>query len=154
MDENLAIIKTQENTPVNQDNSTGLVVGASFQADSGFNYIVGMRQFGDLTITESVGQGTAVTYLNRISVYNGEKELIIDKQVEKGIYYSRETVRQLVLEELLNMLEQAARKQGRKYDRLKARTAIDEKLKDAYYEKSYSSVLKWAETIGIELTNL
>jgi len=149
--EKFALIKKENNTPVRQDSGTGLTVIDSFLADSGFNYVSGARRFGDLTIIESVGQGTAVAYLNRVSVVNRENKLIIDKQVEKGTYYSRETVRLIVMNELLDMLERAAVSEGKNYDRDKAREVIDEKLDKAYYKESYESVLNWAASIGIKL---
>jgi len=150
MKDNVTLIKVDNNKALRHDSNTGLVVGENYQADSGFEYIFGLRKFGDLTIAESVGQGTAVSYLNAVRVLNEKGELIIDKHIEKGTHYSRETVRLIVMSALLNMLEDAAHKQGKVYDREKARILIDDKLKLAYYEKSYTSILEWATEVGIE----
>jgi hypothetical protein len=150
MENNMTLIKANNGATLEQDSNTGLVVGKNYQADSGFEYIFGLRKFGDLTIAESVGRGTAVSYLNAVRVLNEKGELIIDKEVEKGTHYSRETARQIVMSALLNMLEEAARKQGKEYNREKASILINDKLKLAYYEKSYASVLDWASELGIE----
>ena len=150
MNNELALVKSEENGLMNYQGDTGLVVTKTFEANSGFEYSYGLREFGDLTIVEEVGRGTAVSYLNNVRVYNKDKDLVVDKSVKKGTHYSREIVRQIVLRELLKMLEEAALNAGKEFDFGKANAVIDEKLKQAYFEKSYKSILSWAETIGIE----
>lgn len=150
MEDNTKLIKTTSSQPAIRDNNTGLIIGNTFLAKSGFEYTFGLRKFGDLTIAESVGQGVGVSYLNSVRVFNGQKELIIDRQVKRGTFYTREKVRQIVLEELLEMLSAAALKEGKEYDFIKARVMIDEKLENAYFEESYKAVLEWAGDIGIE----
>lgn len=147
---NLVLKNSEEKGVMNYQGDTGLVVAKTYEANSGFEYSYGLRKFGDLTIVEEVGRGTAVSYLNNVRVYNNEEELVIDKSVKKGTHYSRETVRQIVLNELLNMLEEAALNAGREFDFEKANAVIDEKLKEAYFKKSYESILSWAVEIGIE----
>jgi hypothetical protein len=151
MKEQFAIVKKEDNAPVRQDRNTGLLIIDDFTSSGGFNYLIGIRQFGDLTIVEDVAQGTAVTYLNGIRVFDGEKQLIIDIPVENNTHYSREAVRQLVMRELLDMLEKATKKEGKNYDRTGAQRIIDEKLEEAYYKQSYALILEWAQNIGIEL---
>jgi len=133
-----------------RDKSTGLAIGETFKADSGFEYMLGVRRFRDLKIVENVGQGTAVCYLNAVRVFNREGELIIDKQVERDVHYSRETVRRIVLDELLHLLEEATLKKGKVYDKEKAKEKINAELKLSYYKESYASVLKFASELGIE----
>jgi hypothetical protein len=151
-EENKIPMKINESVPAKYDHQTGLMLAGSYTAVSGFNYAVGVREFGNLSIVEEVAQGTAVSYLNGVRVYDENKKLIIDKKATKGTHYSRETVRKIVLEALADMLEEAAKNQGKDYNRNDALNKIDEKLKGAYYSQSYQSVLQWAESIGIQLT--
>ena len=91
-----------------------------------------------------------MSYLNGVKVLNEKGDLIIDKKIEKDTHYSRETVRQIVLEEILKMLENAAKKEDKVYDRDKTAIMISEKLNDAYFKKSYEAILDWAGDIGVE----
>ena len=150
MKNNNGIIKVEKGQVLKIDHNTGLMIAKSYRADSGFEYALGMREFGNLRIMEEVGQGTAVTYLNGVKVFDGKGELIIDEKLGKSTYYSRETVRQVVLEAILNMLENAATKTGKNYDRDKTKEVINNKLEAAYYGQSYTAVLEWAEEIGVE----
>lgn len=150
MKNNNGLVKVEKGQVLKIDHNTGLMIGKSYQADSGFEYALGIREFGDLKIIEEVGQGTAVTYLNAVKVFDGKGELIIDEKLGQSTHYSRETVRQVVLEAMLNMLENAATEAGKEYDRLKARKLVNEKLETAYYKQSYEAVIEWAGEIGIE----
>ena len=131
--------------------NTGLVVNKSIETSSGFEYISGLRKFGDLVIEEGVAQGTGVSFLSYVRIQNQEGDLLIDHPVNNGVKYSRERVRQIVLKELLGMLKEASLKNGKVFDESMARSLVDSKLKHAYYEKSYKAVLDWANSIGIEL---
>ena len=151
MKEEFGLVK-KENTGLTITSSgTGITVIDSYEAASGFNYSIGVREFGDLIIVEEVGQGTAVSYLNGIRVFNKQKELVIDVKVKDNTHYSRETVRRLVRDELIKMLSKAALKEGKSFDKTKAFETINSKLNDAYYEQSYQAVIEWAKEIGIEM---
>ena len=148
----MEIIKVNNENSVQKNVSTGLEVVKSFQAGSGFKYISGFRKFGDLTIVESVTIGIGISYLNNIKVFNEDNELIIDKNLPKHTFYSREKARTVVRDELLYMLEDAAIANDKDYDRLDALEIIDHKLKTAFFKQSYLATLSWAQDIGIELT--
>ena len=147
----MEIIKVNGNKTVKTDASTGLEVVKSFQSESGFKYISGFRKFGNLTIIESVAMGIGISYLNNIKVFNEENELIIDKNLPKHSFYSREKARIVVRDELLYMLEDAAVLNNKDYDRLNALEIIDQKLKTAFYKQSYLSTLAWEKDIGVDL---
>lgn len=132
------------------DTATGLTIGISYSAGSGFEYISGLRKFGKLTIVESVGSGVVCTFLNSVRVLDENNVVIIDKAVHKGMSYSRESVRLIVRGELLNMLSEAAERKGIEFNQENAKIIIDDQLKDSYYSQSYSAALNWAESLGIE----
>jgi hypothetical protein len=140
--------------PSKTDRQTGLEIIETFISHSGFNYGVGVRPLGDLTIIEQVARGTAVSYLNGILVLDKEENLILDIKAPQNTYYSREIAQKMVLNGLLGMLEEAAKKHGKKYDKEKALTKIKKKLDEAYFKQSYISILDWAETIGLSLQKL
>ena len=149
------LIKANSNKKLQKNNHTGLLVAQSHSASSGFEYVCGLRQFGDLTIVENVALGIGVSFLGSVRVYNSEGDLLIDKNLPKDTYYTREKARITVRDELLFMLEDAATANAKDFDRIDALETIDEMLKTAYYEKSYQSILAWAiEDMGIELTPL
>lgn len=133
------------------DCETGLAIKESFKAKSGFNYQTGVRDFGSLKIVEGVSSGTATIFLTSLMVFDGEKKLILDCEIGKLLNYSREAVRKMVLHGLLNMLREAAEKEKKSFDELKAYELIDNQLKDAYYEQSYKAALVWAGSIGITI---
>ena len=130
------------------DISTGLVRATdTFEASSGFSYFSGARQFGDLKIVEDVAVGTGVSYLNSVKVYDKNHTVIIDKRMHKGCFYEREVARRIVRDELLNMLENASKANGDKFDRMKAVSVIDKHLANAYYEKSRNAILEWYDDL-------
>ena len=140
-------------TPVSSyDISTGLArQGQSYVANSGFEYFGGIRDFEGLKIVEMVCRGTGVEYLAYVRVFDANDSLLIDVPVANGILYSREVVRELVLINLLDMLQEAAQKNKSEFSRDVVRQQLDHKLKMAYYSKSYEAILAWANTIGITL---
>ena len=130
---------------------TGLTISTpSYEATNGFVYASGIRKFGNLRIVEDVATGTAVSYLSGVKVFDDKDTLIIDKRMEKGCFYERETARKIVLEELLKLLiEQHGANEN--FDVANARQKINEVLKDTYFGKSYQSINAWANEIGIKL---
>jgi len=133
------------------DNETGLIIKNSFISDSGFKYQNGIRQLGDLKIVEGVSKGTASLFLISLMVFDQNGTLLFDGEVSKLTNYSREHVRRLVLDGLMNMLREAAEKEGKHFDELAAYEVIDQKLKYAYYEQSYIAVIEWARQLGINI---
>lgn len=124
------------------------IIGKPFIADSGFKYATGFRNFGSLRIVEEVAGGTAVAFLCGVKVYDKEGTLIIDKNIKNGFHFEREAVRKIVLNELLNMLIEV-NQNNENFDIEQARTTIDLRLKQAYFESSYKAVNSWALEIGI-----
>ena len=124
----------------------------SHRGETGFEHNLGLRQFGNLTIAETIAQGVGVTYLSGVRVYDQDNQLLVDVPVANGVKYSREVVRKIVLKAMLGMLKDAAVESGGDYDESAARALVDAKLKLAYYEQSYKAVLDWASEIGIEFS--
>jgi hypothetical protein len=126
--------------------STGLTVNPndSFVAKSGFKYLSGVRKIGDLNIVENIANGTGVTFLNGIQIYNNEGVLIAEKKAPHGTHYEREVARQLAKQRLLGILEEA-NKNNPDFDIIKAEELINEHLKHGYYSKSYQAAKEWYE---------
>ena len=129
--------------------NTGLVISNNYESASGINYIEGVRDFENLTIVESIGHGTAVTFLSGVKIFDKSNKLIVDKAIKKKTYYSREVARSIVFESLLEMLQDASKQENKPFDRFKASVLINDKLKNAYYKESYEAILSWAEDLGI-----
>ncbi len=134
------------------DNETGLVVTATHNANSGFQYLAGVREFENLKIVEGVSKGTASIFLTSLMVFDQHDKLIYDAPIKRMRNYSRETARQMVLNGLVEMLREAAESQNMNFDELNAYQTIDAKLKTAYFKISYEAVLHWAKEIGIEIS--
>lgn len=138
-----------ESTTLKINNENGLtIIGDSFIAKSGFKYASGFRNFGNLKIVEEIAGGTAVVFLCGIKVFDKEGAIIIDKKINNGVYYEREIVRTIVLNELLNMLIKG-NKQDDDFDINNARQIIDDRLNQSYYESSYNAINNWALELGI-----
>lgn len=121
-------------------NKSGVTIkGEIFQANSGFSYASGFRNFGSLKIVEDIAGGTAVAYLFGIKVFDENGTLIIDRKMAKGFHFEREAVRRIVLNELLEMLSEVY-DGNQKFDKEEAKKKIDKHLKLAYYESSYSAI--------------
>lgn len=136
------------------DLETGLTIQQSFEAVSGFKYQTGVREFGSLKILEGVSKGSASNiFLCSLLVFDEENVLLFDAEIKKHTNYSRELARLLVREGLMKMLEEAAEKQNKFFDRLAAYKIVDAKLKDAYYSMSYEKVIIWGEKLGITFTS-
>lgn len=127
---------------------TGLSINPndSFLAKSGFRYLSGVRQIGDLNIVENIANGTAVTYLNGIQIYDKNKVLIAEKKAPKGTFYEREVARLMAREKLLEILSDA-NINNPEFDIIKAEEVINEHLKHGYYEQSYKAIQNWYQAL-------
>jgi hypothetical protein len=142
---------TQIFKPHHSDTETGLIVKNSFLAKSGFNYLTGSRKFGDLRIAESVSKGAGNILLNAVMVFDQNDVLIFDADIPLRTSYSREKVRQMILDGMMNMLQDSCETNGKFFDELQAYQMLDKKLKLVYFSESYKAVLNWASDIGIEI---
>ncbi len=135
---------------LSKDLNTGLIrQGDNYISGTGFEYFGGVRDFEGLKITEIICRGTGVEFLVSIRVFDAKGVLIIDIPVNNGVRYSREIVRNYVLDGLMDMMKQGARKQGVELPIHKVKTRLDQKLKLAYYSQSYDAVLAWAKEVEL-----
>lgn len=139
------------NEPIKIDQETGLTINKSYLLNSGFNAVEGGRQFGQLTIKEGVLKGVATNLLTSIKVFDEQGVLIIDLCFDRMTSYSRERVRKIILDALIQMLMEVASLQGKKMDIAKAYDLLDHDLKMVYFEQSYASIAKLAESWGLTL---
>jgi hypothetical protein len=138
----------QENKLTLLNNNGVVQIGESYKSDSGFKYNSSFRNFGSLKIVEDVAQGTAVTFLCGVKVFDKDGLLIIDKRMDKKCHFEREFVRQVVLKELLNMLVEANKENGN-FNINGAKMKIGRHLKQAYFESSYRAINNWASEMGL-----
>ena len=132
-----------------KDITTGLAIfGQSYHASSGFVYGNGLRDFGNLVIMEGIVKGTAVEFLSSVKVFTKDNKVVIDVPVEKGVRYSRQTVKDIVLRHLLEMLAEVNRNNVN-YDAQKARIILDEQLTTAYFKESHDAMNRLAHELGI-----
>lgn len=139
------------NMPVIRDVETGAIVRKKYEGSSGLISLEGLRQFGTLSIRECVLKGTAALFLIGFRVYDQKNTLLIDLGYDGLISYSREKVRKAVLNQLLNMLCEAAESQGKSIDQNEVYDKLDAELKMVYYSDSYTAILGWASELGISL---
>lgn len=90
--------------PIGVSQSTGLQVYQNFSSDSGFNYMVGIRELDGLKIIEGVAEGTACIFLTGIKVLDADNKLVTEIEVEYGTHYTREKVVNLVSQKLFDVI--------------------------------------------------
>lgn len=146
MESNTQLLKHKQS-----DTETGLIVKNSFLAKSGFNYLTGIRAFGNLKIIESVSKGAGNILLNSVMVFDQDNVLIFDADIKQFTSYSREKARQLVMEGMINMLRESCEANEKYFDELQAYELLDKKLKLVYFSESYEAALRWANDLGIEI---
>lgn len=136
--------------PIGSNANTGMAIYQSFQARSGFNYQVGVRDTHGLLIIEGVAEGTACTFLCGIQVRDKEtgKE-ICSIPAERNTRYSRQLVMEMVHQHLCNAIEESALKEGKAADRVDVEKQVAEMLDDCYFTESRKAALSWAERVGI-----
>lgn len=136
--------------PIGCNVNTGMEIYQSFQARSGFNYQVGVRDTHGLLIIEGVAEGTACTFLCGIQVRDKEtgKE-ICSIPAERNTRYSRQLVVEMVHQHLCNAIEESALKENKAADRVDVEKQVAEMLDDCYFTESRKAVLSWAEKVGI-----
>lgn len=136
--------------PIGCNANTGMAIYQSFQARSGFNYQVGVRDTHGLLIIEGVAEGTACTFLCGIQVRDKEtgKE-ICSIPAERNTRYSRQLVMEMVHQHLCNAIEESALKEGKAADRVDVEKQVAEMLDDCYFTESRKAALSWAERVGI-----
>jgi hypothetical protein len=146
MGNSLAIITT----PVGVSETTGLTVYKSFTANSGFNYMVGVREVQDLLIVEQIAEGTGCTYLCGIIIYHKEnRELLKEITLPNGVHYTRTKVVGMVQKSIIELLEETCKKDKIDFDREHAQRFVNEIIDNCYFEASRKSILSWARTAGI-----
>jgi hypothetical protein len=111
----------------------------------------GVRQFGQLTIKEGVLKGTATNLLTSVKVFDEQGVLILDLCFERMTAYTRERVRKVILDGLVQMLIEVAGMQGKHLDVSHAYEVLDHDLKLVYFQQSYSSLLRLTDSWGIKI---
>lgn len=139
--------------PIVKDEETGAIVRKQFLNDSGLSSIEGLRHFGTLSIREGLLKGTASVFLTNIRVFDQNNTLLLDLVYDKLTGYSREKVRKAVLNQLIQLLYEAAETQGKTIDQNEIYERLDRELKMVYFSESYKAVLGWAEEVGISIEN-
>lgn len=136
--------------PIGCNANTGMTIYQSFQAQSGFNYQVGVRDTHGLLIIEGVAEGTACTFLCGIQVRDKESgKEICNIPVERNTRYSRQLVMELVHQNLCNVIEESALRDGRATDRMDVERQVAAMLDDCYFAESRKAAISWAERVGI-----
>lgn len=138
-------------TRPSNDAETGLSVKNNYLAKSGFNYMTGIREFGNLKIVEGVSKGTASILVNSVMVFDQNNVLIFDADIKFMTSYSREKVRQIILGGMINMLRESCEANDKYFDELGAYEMLDKNLKLVYFRESYEAALNWANEIGIKI---
>lgn len=151
MNNSIATINSIENLkPVGVNYNTGLNIYQSFQAQSGFNYQVGVREMQGLLIVEGIVEGTACLFLSGIQVREKEtgKE-ICNISVERNTRYSRQLVVELVHQHLCNVVIDSVAKEGGIVQRNEVEAQVAEMLDNCYFQESRQAALGWAKRVGI-----
>lgn len=133
------------------DIETGLGIEGTFKSDTGLEFLAGVREFENLRIVEGVYKGTGNITLTSLMVFDLDGTLIYDAKIERQTSYSRELARRIVLKGLIAMLSEAAKRANSPFNSTKTQELLDEKLKLAYFERSYDAVLKWYDQIIKEI---
>lgn len=135
--------------PIGFSDTTGMSVYQSYTANSGLNYIVGMREMQDLLIVEQIAEGTACTFLCGILIYHKEtKTLLKEIEIDRNVNYSREKVVTLVHKALLQVLSNASGKEYTSIDMQSANEFLSEALDKCYFENSRKTIIDWANLFG------
>ena len=136
--------------PVGVNYNTGMNIYQSYQAASGFNYQVGVREVEGLLIIEGFADGTACTFLSGIQVRDKEtgKELC-NISVERNTRYSRQLVVELVHQHLCNAIVDSVAKEGGVVQRNEVETQVAKVLDNCYFAESRQAALGWAKRVGI-----
>jgi len=149
METGLSLI-SKNGSPIGYSDTTGLAVYESYQAPSGFNYMVGVREIKDLLIVEQIAEGTACTYLCGILLYHKEsKQLLKEIPIENNSRYSRIKTMEIVSDSLLELINEATKKEGVDFNREHSKVFIDGILDTCYFELSRKTILVWAKSMGI-----
>lgn len=136
--------------PITYCENTGIDVYGSYEAKSGFNYLVGVRELHGLYIVEQVADGIGCTYLCGIKILCANTKVLIKEiEVKNGVRYSRLRTLQLVKAGLLEILEEAAIQQGHSFSYEQVSRFIMKQLDACYFEQSRKAILNWAKAVGI-----
>ena len=141
------ILKSQ---PIGKSYSTGLTLYQSYKAASGFDYQIGMREASGLYIFEGFAEGIGCAYLNKILVFFGnDKQLIADINLPQGTFYSRETAKEVIRQELCKYFYDACQKEDMPFTRNEVEQQVEDILDNCYFSESRKAVLNWAKEVGI-----
>ena len=136
--------------PIGVSQSTGLQVYQNFSSDSGFNYMVGIRELDGLKIIEGVAEGTACIFLTGIKVLDADNKLVTEIEVEYGTHYTREKVVHLVSQKLFDVIWSAMdASELVAVGNEEVKFQIDQLLDNCYFGESKKCALNWARRVGI-----
>lgn len=135
--------------PIGISETTGLTVYDSYTANSGFNYMTGLREIKDLQIVEQIAEGTATTFLCGILIFRkSDKVLLKEVSVERNVRYSREKVVELVKNAIVDLLITSCQKENVVIDPSYALLQVEEILDQCYFENSRKAIVEWARNTG------
>lgn len=137
-------------TSLEYNENTGIDVITKFNAASGFNYLLGVRELEGIYILEQIADGTACTFLCGIKILSKkDKTLIKEIDVDTNEHYTRQKCLNLVENALIEVLLDAAKKDRLPFDHVSARTQVAKLLDVCYFEQSRKAAIEWAMSIGI-----
>jgi len=137
-------------TPIGTSETTGLEVYESYTANSGFNYMVGVREVQDLLIVEQIAEGTGTTLLCGILICHKEKKTLLKEiTVERNVRYSRQLVMEMVQNAILELFRDSMSKEALDVDLEAANVYINDVLDRCYFESSRKVFIEWARSLGI-----
>lgn len=131
-----------------KDAELGLDIEGKFEADSGFDYLVGNRDCKNFTVKEFIAKGLGISYLCGFALYDSKDELIVSYAF-RNLPYTRDLSRKKVGKALVKYFEDAMKRAGHNFPKGEVKAKVDKILDDAYYAESDRAALAILEEWGI-----
>lgn len=132
------------------DKSVDLYVNKSYEAFSGFKYILGEKSCEGITLHVAIAQGTGISYLCGFQAIFHDQ--VIAEAIFRNVIYTRDKARRLVGKYLIKAFKDMIKRQKLKGANEKEITKkVNEILDRAYYEESDQASIDLLQSWGIEL---
>jgi hypothetical protein len=132
-----------------QDKTLDLLITETFEAHSGFKYILGEKKCGELTIQTAIAKGIGISYLAGFKVLFHDR--VVAEEACQNVPYTRDRVRQVVGDKLISSLAAMLKRKELNNSSMEVITQkVNQLLDEAYYEDSDDASLSLLDAWGID----
>ena len=126
---------------INYSESANAFLSSGYTSSAGNTYFNAVRFAEGIVLKEDVGIGYARRFLNGLKIYSLKDRTLLADRSYNCFFYNKLTIKQEAISMLMEVLQNAAKRDGLHLDKKQARAEI-EKIIDAAMNENQVEILK------------